>query len=126
MPRGLAPMRKSEPKASAKNPRSSSVIEKRVYSPGARANAPAGAGCRPDAAGAAVAAVTRINVAAMARFILVLVGAAPPAYKAFLGHRGDQSAVLLEYQSAGKAARAMQVGRILREQQPFIGAERAV
>src|SRR5437879_2242284 len=50
MPRGLAPMRRSEPKASAKKPRCSSASEKRVNSGGAPAKLPAGGGCLFDAA----------------------------------------------------------------------------
>ena len=48
------------------------------------------------------------------------------AHQTFLRHRGDQRPVAGKYKSAGKAARAVQIGRILRVEQPVIGAKRPV
>src|SRR5215510_9470419 len=53
-------------------------------------------------------------------------GFTPLSDEAFLRHRGDERPVALKYKSAREAARAMQVRRILRVQQPLIGTERAV
>ncbi len=69
MPFGRAPMRRSEPKASAMNPRCSSLAEKRVYCCGAPVNEPGGAGCLPEAASAAGDSAKRIKHAASERFI---------------------------------------------------------
>src|SRR5665647_3900866 len=101
MPRGRAPMRKSEPKASARNPRSSSAVEKRVYSAGAPSKAPAGAGCLPDAANAAVNEQIRKTIVVNDRCIATASGRAPQAHQAFLSHRGNQCAVAFEYKSTG-------------------------
>src|SRR5450759_3816224 len=113
MPRGTAPMRRSEPNVSARNPRMSSAVEKRVYCGGAPSNALGGAGCLPEAASAAVKNEIRIVNAANDRFIFKL-GGAPLAHQAFLRHRGDQRTVAGEDKSAREAARAVQIGRILR------------
>src|SRR3972149_9702663 len=72
MPRGRARMRRSEPKASAKNPRCSAATEKLVYSAGAPAKALAGAGCLPEAAYEAVDNAIRITAAANDRFIFLI------------------------------------------------------
>src|SRR6185312_7618224 len=52
MPFGILPTRKSEPKASARKPRVSSGVEKRVYCGGASGIGPGGAGSMPEAASA--------------------------------------------------------------------------
>src|SRR6185437_4002618 len=52
MPFGILPTRKSEPKASARKPRVSSDVEKRVYCGGASGIGPGGAGSKPEAANA--------------------------------------------------------------------------
>src|SRR3974390_1302761 len=157
-------MRRSEPKASAKNPRSNSGTEKRVYSGGAPAKAPGGGARLLEAAKAVVAdrsddmitsAVARLTpltpagirclariVGRVARWVLGNSGhiqasgpglviacashGAPDSHQALLRYRGDQGAVTLEYKSAAEAARAVQVGRILRVEQPVVGAERPV
>lgn len=50
----------------------------------------------------------------------------PLAHHAFLRHRGDQRPVAREDRAARKATAAMQVRRLLRIQQPIVGAERAM
>src|SRR6476659_4966266 len=55
MPFGILPTRKSEPKASARKPRVTSDVEKRVYCAGASGIGPRGAGSKPEAALAQVA-----------------------------------------------------------------------
>src|SRR5262249_54528202 len=50
----------------------------------------------------------------------------PLADQAFLRHRSDKRPVAPEYKSACKAARAVQVRRILRIRQPVIGTKRPV
>src|SRR6478752_6974743 len=120
MPVGRAPMRKSDPNASARNPRESSAAENCVYCGGAPSNAPNGAGCWPDAASAPVIMMSRVQKAASNRCITV--SSLPTlADQALLCHRSDQCAITGEYKSARETARAVQIGRILRIEQPFIG-----
>src|SRR3569833_2901774 len=126
MPRGRAPMRRSEPKASAMKPRSSSAAVNVVSWGGASANAPDGGGSRFDAASEAVAAARKTARPARSRFIDPRSRLTPQAHQAFLDHRRDQGAVAGEYKSARQPARAMQVRRVLRVEQPLVGAERAV
>src|SRR5450759_2790372 len=125
MPRGTAPMRRSEPNVSARNPRMSSAVEKRVYCGGAPWNEPGGAGCLPEAARAAADNEIMKMHAANDRFIFKL-RCAPLAHQAFLRHRGDQRAVAGENKSAREAARAVQIRRVLRVEQPLVGAERSM
>src|SRR4029077_11854289 len=124
MPSGRAPMRRSEPKASARKPRSSSATLKRVYCGGAPSKEPGGADCLPDAPSAAVVIESRTG-AASNRFI-VASGLLSLPHQAFLGNRGNKRSVAFKYKSARIAARAMQTRRILRVKQPIIGAERPV
>src|SRR5580704_11127393 len=110
-------------------PRVSSAGEKRVSCGGAPANAPGGGGSRPDAASAAATGNRPpiIMRAAISRFMKPSRRlAAPHAHQAFLGDGRDQRTVAGKDQTAGKAARAVQIGRVLRVEQPVIGAERPV
>ena len=75
IPRGGAPIRRSEPNESARNPRVSSAAEKRVNCAGAPGNEPGGAGCLPEAANAAVNVEIRKTNAANDLVILILLGA---------------------------------------------------
>src|SRR3569833_2697626 len=126
MLRGCAPMRRSEPKASAMKPLSSSAAVNLVNCGGALAKLPGGGGCISDAASEAVAAARDIARPAISRFIVHRLRLAPQAHQPFLGHGRAQFAVAGEYKSARQPAGAVQVRRILRVQHPFVGAERTL
>ena len=59
---------------SARNPRMSSAVEKRVNCGGAPGNEPGGAGCLPEAANAAVNIEIKKTNPANDLFILILLG----------------------------------------------------
>src|SRR6185437_3486726 len=126
MPFGRLPISRSEPKASTMKPRDNSCTENFVNSGGAPAKEPGGAGCLPDAANPGCGTSTISARAAMSLRMTVASLLAPDAHQAFLCDGSDQRAVTLEDQAAREAAPAMQIGRILRVQKPFVGAERPV
>src|SRR4029450_10268177 len=118
-------MRRSDPNASARKPRVSSAAVNCVYWSGAPSNEPGGGGCLPDAPSAAVTTAIRAKQPANNCFMSKS-GFAPLSDQAFLRHRGDECPIARKYKPACEAARAMQIGRILRVQQPVIGTKRAV
>ena len=100
------------------------VLRRRAGKRAGRRRLPAGGGER-RASPATIEQNERIRARAH-RIDRHYTSSAPLAHQAFLRHRGDQRAVAREYQSAREAARAVQVGRILRVEQPVVGAERPV
>src|SRR5262249_25097680 len=122
---GRAPMRRSDPNASARKPLESSAEVKCVNCGGAPSNEPGGACCRPDAPSAAGTNEMRTMQPASQCFI-VQSGFPPLADQAFLRHRGHQHPIAREYKSARVAARAVQVRRILCVKQPIVGAKRTM